>query len=322
MAVPLTFTHQARVTDSSGTPINGVHNVTIALYDGASATTPVWDETQSLTLTDGYFSLLLGANPADPLDTSGIVDGGALWLGITVGAGSEMTVRTEVSSTLYAMRAGAADTATTTTNLDGGTVDATSVDVSGLVTADAVVVGDPGSTCTPTQTGMMRYAGGDFQGCDGSGWVTLSVDNDTLPTPGAGIAVSGSEVSIAGYSMSVRQRMARYHATCLARVIHAGVSYNTIAAVTPGSSTVLLSGDQVCQAYVGNNGQSSFGCLIVPYVYGNISGGSGAAGYIGTDVRPLWRGCGTANGPSAASGNYPWLNPSAGTGTMMACCYQ
>jgi hypothetical protein len=337
MAVPLTFTHQARVTDSSGAPINGTHDVTIALYDGASATTPVWDETQSIALADGYVSMRLGADPADPLDTSTIVDGGSLWLGITVGAGPEMTVRTEVGSALYAMRAGAAETAntaqtastatsattaTTATNVSGGTVSATSVDVSGLLTADGVVVGDPGSTCTGTQTGMMRYAGGEFQGCDGSGWVTLSVDNDTLPTAGSDISVTGSEVSLSGYAMHVRQRMDRYHAICLARIIHSGIAYTTIAAVTPGSSAVELSGDQVCQTYVGNNSRDDFLCLTVPYVYSNQNGGTGAAGYVGTDVRPTWRGCGSPSGPNATTGNYPWLNPSAGTGTMMACCYQ
>lgn len=337
LAVPLSFTHQARVTDSSGAPINGTHDVTIALYDSASASTPVWDETQSVTLVDGYVSVRLGDNPAAPLDTSTIVDGGALWLGITVGTGAEMGVRTEVGSALYAMRAGAADTAdsaatagsaitagtaTTATNLDGGTVDATAVDVSGVVTADGVRLADPGGTCTSSQAGMMRYTGGDFQGCDGSGWVTLSVDNDTLPTAGTDIVVSGSQVSVAGYSRAVRQRMARYHATCLARVINAGVSYNTIAAVTPGNATVALTGNQVCQTYVGNNARNNFQCLTVPYVYSNIAGGSGAAGYIGTDVRPAWRGCGSITGPSQSTGNYPWLNPSTGEGVMMACCYQ
>lgn len=337
MAVPMTFTHQARVTDSSGTPINGTHDVTIALYDGASATTPVWDETQSLTLADGYFSLVLGTDPGDPLDTSTIVDGGPLWLGITVGTGPEMTVRTEVSSTLYAMRAGAADTAasaqtastatsattaTTATNVSGGTVSATSADVSGLVTADGVVVGNPGSTCTSTQAGMMRYAGGEFQGCDGSGWVTLSVDNDTLPTAGSDITVVGSEVSLSGYAMHVRQRMARYHDACVTRIISSGVSYTTIAAVTPGDSTVQLTGNQVCQTYVGNNQRDDFLCYTVPYVYSNISGGTGAAGYVGTDVRPTWRGCGSVTGPNNVNGNYPWLDPNAGTGVMMACCYQ
>ncbi|MFT6820430.1 MAG: hypothetical protein ACJATT_004258 [Myxococcota bacterium] len=337
MAVPLTFTHQARVTDSSGTPINGAHDITIALYDGASASTPVWDETQSTTLSDGYVSMQLGTDPADPLNTGTIVDGGSLWLGITVGTGPEMSVRTEVGSALYAMRAGAADTAliagsattaatatsaTTATNLDGGTVDATSVDVSGLVTANALVLGDPGSACSLPQTGMMRYAGGEFQGCDGAVWKTLSVDDDTLPTAGQDIAVTGSEVSVSGYAMHVRQRMARYHAICLARIIQSGVTYNTIAAVTPGDSTVQLTGTQVCQTYVGNNARSNFDCLTVPYVYSNIGGGTGSAGYVGTDVRPQWRGCGTVSGPGAATGNYPWLNPNAGTGVMMACCYQ
>lgn len=324
-AVPLQFTHQARLLDADGVPINGDHSVEVRLYDVATNSTPVWDEAQTVSIQDGYFSMILGADPADPLDTDVIIDGGSLWVGLSVDSGPEFPIRTPVGSSMYAMRADIS------TSLEGGTVEATdvsalsitsgSMQVNGNAAATgSVQVGNGGSGCSTGDAGTVRYADGVFQGCDGAGnWLDLgqqdtNTDTDTLPTGGSGISVTGSTVSIDTATEQYRKRIERYHSTCVAHARTNYAGYETVAAVTPGDSTVALTGTQVCAAYVGNNSRDDFVCIGVPYVYGDVNSSNG--NYFGTDVRPDWSSCATVRG----NGSYPWVDPVAKTGVMMACC--
>jgi hypothetical protein len=304
LAVPLELSHSVRLLDADGAPRQGAHALTLSLYDSPTGGAPRWTETATVTLEDGYATLRLGADPANPLDTTAIADGDALWLGVRVGAEPELPTRSPVGSAMYALRAEVAS------RVEGGPVATSTVTATGQVSAAAVRVADPGSTCTPAEAGVIRFAGGQFQGCTGSGWVTLRADGDTPPTAGTHITVSGAQVSVDTSWVAVRQRIARYQATCAAL---AGSAYNNVAAVTPGSSAVNLTGSQVCANYVGNNNNTSWTCISVPYVYND----HGTGAYLGTDVRPTWRACNVTTGPS---GGYPWLDPDAGTGTMMACC--
>ena len=81
--------------------------------------TAFWSETQSVSVTDGLFNVLLGSTLAlDPDDFTG-----ATWLGIKVGGDNEMTPRQRVVSVGYALQTSHADTATNATMVGGKTVD-------------------------------------------------------------------------------------------------------------------------------------------------------------------------------------------------------
>jgi hypothetical protein len=118
LAVPLQLSHTARLVDALGTPINGAHTLTVALYDELGAV--VHDETLPVTVADGYVTVVLGANPADPLQSSDLQHT-EVWVGLTVDSGPELSPRQRLLSAPYAVRAdyaASAGNADTVDNLD------------------------------------------------------------------------------------------------------------------------------------------------------------------------------------------------------------
>lgn len=128
--VPGLLSYQGRVTDVSGTPIGNSspvnRTVTFKLYDSASGGTPLYAESQIVTISGGEFSVLIGngtgvsglAGPSAPALTpyvslASIVTGN-LYLGITVDDGTaaadpEITPRQQIVSAAFAFRAKVAE---------------------------------------------------------------------------------------------------------------------------------------------------------------------------------------------------------------------
>jgi hypothetical protein len=102
-AVPMQFTHQGRLADSGGVPLEGAHDLVFQLYAQPDATEPVWSQTIAANLDAGVFSVVLGGDGA-PLD-SALFDGSALWLGLAVDAEAELPDRVALVSVPYAVRA-------------------------------------------------------------------------------------------------------------------------------------------------------------------------------------------------------------------------
>lgn len=125
--VPSKLPYQGRLLKTDSTPETGVVPMTFGLYSASSGGSPLWSETQSLGLSDGYYAALLGDATALPL---GVFTGSALYLGISIG-GTELLPRQLISSVPYALRCDAAR------NVVGGTVQATSLQVGGKDLLDA-----------------------------------------------------------------------------------------------------------------------------------------------------------------------------------------
>ena len=133
--VPKLMSYQGRVTDSAGTaignsaPVN--RTVTFRLYSVSSGGTATYNETQTVTISGGEFSVLIGngtgltglpgpTSPASPLKTLDTIVNtattSALYLGITVDDGNSATVDAEISprqqlvTGAYAMRSLMAET--------------------------------------------------------------------------------------------------------------------------------------------------------------------------------------------------------------------
>lgn len=105
LAVPMEFTHQGRLLDSTGSPLAS-GDLLFSLYAEQSGGTALWSETHSSVALDaGFYSLRLGADQA--LDSS-IFDGTTLWLEVSVD-GSLLADRVAVVSVPYAVKAGVAD---------------------------------------------------------------------------------------------------------------------------------------------------------------------------------------------------------------------
>ncbi|MBU6327345.1 MAG: tail fiber domain-containing protein [Verrucomicrobia bacterium] len=133
--VPKLMSYQGRVTDSAGiaignsAPVN--RTVTFRLYSVSSGGTATYNETQTVTISGGEFSVLIGngtgltglpgpTSPASPLKTLDTIINtattSALYLGITVDDGNSATVDAEISprqqlvTGAYAMRSLMAET--------------------------------------------------------------------------------------------------------------------------------------------------------------------------------------------------------------------
>jgi hypothetical protein len=131
-AVPITITHQGRLFDTEGQPIDDTLDVVFAFYDAPDATVPVWSEVHTIRFDQGYFSVELGE--AAPVDKP-VFDGTARYLGITVGDDPEMLPRAKIASVPYALQA---------SNV-AGDITPNSISIGGRLVVDSsgVWVGDP-----------------------------------------------------------------------------------------------------------------------------------------------------------------------------------
>lgn len=85
----------------SGVPYTGTLNMTFKLYQAASGGTDVWNEVQSVSVTNGLFSVMLGAS--SPLTPKVTYFASQLWLGVKpAGAAAELTPRQPLGAAAYA----------------------------------------------------------------------------------------------------------------------------------------------------------------------------------------------------------------------------
>ena len=107
--VPRTILYQGRLTDN-GTPINGSKYVSFTIYSGGG--NPLWSSgVVEVHLTDGLFTVELGASPQSPLPPEPWSQDTALTLGITIPPNPEISPRLRFNSTGYAFHAKTAESA-------------------------------------------------------------------------------------------------------------------------------------------------------------------------------------------------------------------
>ena len=99
--IPQTISYQGVLTDTEGTKVaDDDYPILFTLYNVATGGSPLWTETQTVTINDGIFNVMLGAlNPLTlPFDEG-------YWLGITIDSGSELEPRIELTSSAYSLKA-------------------------------------------------------------------------------------------------------------------------------------------------------------------------------------------------------------------------
>jgi hypothetical protein len=178
LAVPMQLTHQGRLSDSAGVPLDGSYQLQVALYADASGGAPLWSDTVSATLDQGAFSVVLGSDSGNPLEST-LFDGSVRWFGLAVDAEPELPQRIAMVSVPYAVRAGEADVAAAISgevpwsSIQGAPEDADSLadllcDVGDVPTFDGAAWGC--GSPTPTSVDVSTLNG------------TISIDN--LPVGG------------------------------------------------------------------------------------------------------------------------------------------
>lgn len=151
---------QTRLFDSLGAPVQQTDlGLGLALYTLPVGGAPVYAETLTVDVVDGYVSAVLGASPTMG-DLTAVTLGAhaVLYLGVTVAGDSEMSPRLALTSAPYARVAESARSAESVV----GPVDATSIQVGGSLVVDGTGqwVGDPsGLVGPPGPTGLAGPTG-------------------------------------------------------------------------------------------------------------------------------------------------------------------
>lgn len=100
--VPQLINYQGLLADADCCPICGDLSIQFRIYEAETGGTALWTETQTVTVTDGIFSVLLGS--VEPIPYS-VFDGSDRYLSLQVASDPEMTPRKRLVSVGNAFRA-------------------------------------------------------------------------------------------------------------------------------------------------------------------------------------------------------------------------
>lgn len=100
-AVPNLISYQGVLNDSGGSPMSTTVNMTFRIYDVDTGGTALWNETQSVLVSNGLFNVKLGS--VQQL-TSNVFNIDNLFLAIQVGSDAEMTPRQRITSAAFALK--------------------------------------------------------------------------------------------------------------------------------------------------------------------------------------------------------------------------
>lgn len=186
---PQLLGYQGRLVKTDGTPESGNAQMRFGLFGTETGGSSLWEETQAVSIAQGYYSTYLGRMTTFPAT---LFDTGTLWLEVSVQAPGDtqfrtMTPRQRVGSVAFALNA---------RSVKGGTVDATSVSVNGtqVIDSNGKLTASAGYTAGPgiSIDGTTRAISVSSSGCNtgqvlqwnGSAWQCASVS-------GTGGGISG-----------------------------------------------------------------------------------------------------------------------------------
>lgn len=155
------FPTQGRLLVDGEGAVDGTLEVTFTLYGQASGGQPVWQETRSVTFTDGYYDLILG-DPSEPDLTQPIpveVVQPPLFLGVQIGQDPELTPRQRVGVLPFAYAAARADRILGGT-IEGVTFEGGQYDLTELVVDGQVIIDGEGRYLGATESLNASFLGG------------------------------------------------------------------------------------------------------------------------------------------------------------------
>jgi hypothetical protein len=115
-APPSMVNYQGTLTDGTGNPLMGTHELTFNIYAYETGGDPLWTEThREVLLNMGIFNVMLGQWESLLPD---LFEGSWRWIGISVDEGAEMIPRMRMTSVPWALRAAVADSAATSGSAD------------------------------------------------------------------------------------------------------------------------------------------------------------------------------------------------------------
>ncbi|MFT6143603.1 MAG: hypothetical protein ACJAZO_001503 [Myxococcota bacterium] len=317
MAVPLEITHQGRLLNSAGDPLNGEHLVGVSLLGAPPSSSVLWTEDFTVAVADGYFSLRLGSTEENPLDSTWFEE--QVW--VRTSLGGLTTSEQALSSVPFSVQS---------FSVTGGIADVSEVRVGNQI----ALVGPGETVCDETTRGAMHFVLGNgtdtadyFEGCvsdleGGHTWTPIgdTVNNELYPFVTHTFSTCGSTGQTGPTLDSCRSayttdwdetdsfnmdvdgiQLWTVPQTGLYRVVAQGAgggrSSSSIAQALGAevAATLQLTAGDVLQLLVGQRGRSNA-------THGNESGGSGGTFIVTANDVPLVVAGGAGGAPSSTYG--------------------
>lgn len=130
-AVPAQFTHQGRLLDADGIPMEGEATITFRVITEDTGGEVLWQEPITVDLSAGFYAAVLGTDEeTNPLDTATLAQA-PVWLELQLDGEPAMFPRSAINAVPYATMATVAE------EVSGGPVDATEIAVDGTPVVNA-----------------------------------------------------------------------------------------------------------------------------------------------------------------------------------------
>ncbi len=148
------ISHQGRLTTPAGAPVtDGAYLIKFQIYSDSLAGVVLWNSGfQSVQVTNGLFTYILGKDVLFPANLFTVSPD--RWLGITVGVDPEMTPRTRMVGSAYALHAfnagDVSDNIITSAKITNGTI--VDADVNAAANIAATKISGTAATLSATQT--------------------------------------------------------------------------------------------------------------------------------------------------------------------------
>jgi hypothetical protein len=206
-AIPPYINYQGRLTNqASGAPVNGVKTITFSLYSGDKDKTPIYQQTQQVSVTNGAFSVYLGKGEGN-YQGSKVSEGipaevftkySARYLGIKIAdSPAEMSPRQLIASVGYAYVSEKAKEAEKATEAERAKEADKAIEadrariaesVMGQITVDAsagnVGIGTTNPSAKLEVAGTIKSTSGGFAFPDGSVQTTAAMPSWSQKIPG------------------------------------------------------------------------------------------------------------------------------------------
>jgi len=183
--VPHLMGYQGRLLRADGTAATGTAGVSFSVWDSATGGSRLWNETQTLGLSDGYYATFLGLATTTP---DGLFDGPARWVEIQVG-GETLAPRQQAGAVPYAVTAQSVVGSVSATSLRVGGQAVFGSD--GRLAGPARYTAGAGIAIDASQTiSLPACADGQMLARDATGWACATRNAGTVTSVGAAAPLS------------------------------------------------------------------------------------------------------------------------------------